>query len=31
VRCQVSAAHERWHLEKALEAFKKVGKQLGVI
>jgi glycine C-acetyltransferase len=31
VRCQVSAAHERWHLEKALEAFKKVGKKLGVI
>lgn len=31
VRCQVSAAHERWHLEKALEAFKKVGKTLGVI
>ena len=31
VRCQVSAAHERWHLEKALEAFKKAGKKLGVI
>ena len=31
VRCQVSAAHERKHLEQALEAFKKVGKKLGVI
>lgn len=31
VRCQVSAAHERQHLERALEAFKKVGKKLGVI
>ena len=31
VRCQVNAAHERHHLEKALAAFKKVGKKLGVI
>ncbi len=31
VRCQISAAHERKHLEKALAAFKKVGKKLGVI
>ncbi len=31
VRCQVSAAHTREHLEMALAAFKKVGKQLGVI
>lgn len=31
VRCQISAAHERHHLERALEAFKKVGKKLGVI
>jgi len=31
VRCQVSAAHTRAHLEQALGAFKKVGKKLGVI
>ena len=31
VRCQISAAHERKHLEQALDAFKKVGKKLGVI
>ena len=31
VRCQVSAAHTREHLEMALAAFKKVGKKLGVI
>jgi glycine C-acetyltransferase len=31
VRCQVSAAHDREHLERALEAFKKVGKKLGVV
>ncbi len=31
VRCQVSAAHSRQDLELALEAFKKVGKRLGVI
>jgi glycine C-acetyltransferase len=31
VRCQVSAAHTRQHLEQALAAFKKVGKKLGVI
>jgi len=31
VRCQVSAAHTREHLDRALEAFKKVGKALGVI
>jgi len=31
VRCQVSAAHGREHLERALAAFKKVGRQLGVI
>jgi len=31
VRCQVSAAHTREHLDRALEAFKKVGRQLGVI
>lgn len=31
VRCQISAAHTREHLEMALAAFKKVGKRLGVI
>ncbi len=31
VRCQISAAHSRQDLERALEAFKKVGTTLGVI
>ncbi len=31
VRCQVSAAHTREHLELAVAAFKKVGRKLGVI
>jgi len=31
VRCQVSAAHTREHLERALQAFKKVGRRLGVL
>lgn len=31
IRTQISAAHEREHLEKAVKAFEKVGKQLGVI
>ena len=31
IRVQISAAHERHHLEKAIAAFTKVGKQLGVI
>ena len=31
VRCQLSAAHTRDDLEKAIAAFKKVGKKLGVI
>ena len=31
VRCQVSAAHTREHLQRAIDAFKKVGKKLGVI
>jgi len=31
IRVQLSAAHEREHLEKAIEAFTKVGKELGVI
>lgn len=31
IRVQISAAHEISHLDKAIEAFTKVGKQLGVI
>jgi glycine C-acetyltransferase len=31
IRVQISAAHEREHLEKAIAAFTKVGKTLGVI
>ncbi len=31
IRTQISAAHTREHLERAVEAFRKVGKNLGVI
>ncbi len=31
IRVQLSAGHEREHLDKAIEAFTKVGKELGVI
>ena len=31
IRVQISAAHERVHLDKAVAAFTKVGKKLGVI
>jgi len=31
VRCQISAAHTKEHLEMAIAAFKKVGKRLGVV
>ena len=31
IRVQISAAHEREHLDKCIAAFTKVGKQLGVI
>ena len=31
IRVQISAGHEREHLDKALEAFAKVGKKHGVI
>ena len=31
IRIQLSAAHERHHLDKALEAFIKIGKELKVI
>jgi glycine C-acetyltransferase len=31
IRIQISAAHERHHLDKAIEAFTKIGKDLGVL
>jgi glycine C-acetyltransferase len=31
IRVQLSAAHEREHLDKAVNAFEKIGKELGVI
>jgi glycine C-acetyltransferase len=31
IRVQISAAHEREHLDKAINAFTKIGKKLGVI
>ncbi|HWY13423.1 MAG TPA: glycine C-acetyltransferase [Bacteroidia bacterium] len=31
IRVQLSAAHEKEHLDKAIKAFEKVGKELGVI
>lgn len=31
IRVQLSAAHNKDHLDKAIEAFKKVGKELGVL
>jgi glycine C-acetyltransferase len=31
IRVQLSAAHEKEHLDKAIAAFIKVGKELGVI
>ena len=31
IRVQLSAAHEKLHLDKAIEAFEKIGKKLGVI
>ena len=31
IRVQISAGHEREHLDKAIAAFTKVGKELGVI
>jgi glycine C-acetyltransferase len=31
IRVQLSAAHEKEHLEKAIKAFEKIGKELGVI
>ncbi len=31
IRVQLSAAHEQWHLDKAIDAFTKVGKELGIL
>ena len=31
IRVQISAGHERYHLDKAIDAFIKVGKELGVV
>lgn len=31
IRVQISAVHEKHHLDKAIEAFTKVGKELGVV
>lgn len=31
IRVQISAAHEQHHLDKAIEAFTKIGKELGVL
>ncbi len=31
IRVQISAAHEKHHLDKAIQAFEKIGKKLGVI
>ena len=31
IRVQLSAAHEQAHLDKAIEAFAKVGRELGVV
>jgi len=31
IRVQLSAAHEQHHLDKAIAAFTKIGKELGVL
>jgi glycine C-acetyltransferase len=31
VRVQLSAAHDKKHLDKAIESFVKIGKELGII
>jgi len=31
IRTQLSAAHEKYHLDAAIEAFKKVGKKYGIL
>lgn len=31
IRVQLSAAHEQHHLDKAIEAFARIGKEMGVV
>ena len=31
IRVQLSAAHEKEHLDKAIEAFKKIGEKYGIL
>jgi glycine C-acetyltransferase len=31
IRVQISAAHEREHLDKAIRAFEKIGRELGIL
>jgi glycine C-acetyltransferase len=31
IRVQISAAHEQEHLDKAIDAFSRIGKELGVL
>jgi glycine C-acetyltransferase len=31
IRVQISAAHEQHHLDKAIQAFTEIGKELGVV
>jgi glycine C-acetyltransferase len=31
IRVQISAGHEQEHLDKALKAFEKVGKEMGIV
>ena len=31
IRVQLSAAHEREHLDKAIEAFKRIGQKYGIL
>ena len=31
IRVQLSAGHEKEHLDKAIDAFKRIGNELGVI
>ncbi|HYI76918.1 MAG TPA: aminotransferase class I/II-fold pyridoxal phosphate-dependent enzyme, partial [Chryseolinea sp.] len=31
IRVQISAAHEQTHLDKAINAFQEIGKELGVL
>ena len=31
IRVQLSAAHEKEHLDKAMNAFEKIGRELGVL